>query len=671
MPGRKASALALVTLLAAVPACTRPAAAPVPVDEPGAPPAVGINISQPDDTGPDHLFADALRTYRLLAAPGQSAPPAVDDHGDPLGDFSAFLWDGAGLRENTTGAYALRFTGQADVSVGNADASVTDLAWDATTNTTTGTLTVRTDGGSPIVAFTNTRRLPGDGPGTGVTAPQLMRPVTPGATTAYPFEATFTDAIKALVSRFGVIRMMDYSATNWNGQVDWADRRLPSDHVQQGGGRNGRQYGWQGLGGAWEYAIQLCNETRRDCYINVPEQATDDYVRQLAQLFRYGSDSEGHVYESEQAAPVHAPLDPSLHLYVEYSNEVWNWMFGQAQQNLEASRANRATLDYDGKAGDEPWPRQHAWRTAETSKIFRSVFGDAEMMTRVRPLLEWQYGNAQDSARQTLGFLDGFYSQPVNWFLWGGGGAAYSGVNNTDAGSVDAIYDSGLNHDVVPGTIAVDAAFARSYGLHDVAYEGGFQIGGDRPSDLQTAANLDPRARQFELDTQRQFTEAGGELLMYFHASGANAYAMANPDVFATDTPKLSAIDAITSSPRAAVTNGTPVPATFAGNRWTITGRGWGEPGDGPVVLSGDGDLRWVSYLIRSDGGAVTVRPEGSAPGGGRLAVQVDGTEVAAADVPAGSSALPSAPVTLAPGLHAVRLRAVAGDVEVSALSIS
>ena len=225
MRGRMAGALALVTMLAVTPACT----GPDPIEQPDLPPVVGINISHPADSGSDHLFADAFRTHRLLAAPGAGGPPAVDDHGDPQGDFSAFLWDGNYQVQNTTGTYALRFTGQANVAVTNADVAVTGVAYDAATNTTSATVTVRQERGSPILTLTGTRRRPGDGPGTGVTGTQLMRPTRPGATTSYPFTATFTDALKALVGRFSVIRMMDYSATNWNGQVDWADRRRPSE----------------------------------------------------------------------------------------------------------------------------------------------------------------------------------------------------------------------------------------------------------------------------------------------------------------------------------------------------------------------------------------------------------------------------------------------------------
>ena len=71
---------------------------------------------------------------------------------------------------------------------------------------------------------------------------------------------------------------------------------------------------WQG-----EYAILLANEVHANAWINVPYHATDDYVTQLAQLIK-------------------STLDPSLNVYVEFSNEVWNTAFEQGAANVRAGR---------------------------------------------------------------------------------------------------------------------------------------------------------------------------------------------------------------------------------------------------------------------------------------------------------------------------------------------
>lgn len=47
-----------------------------------------------------------------------------------------------------------------------------------------------------------------------------------------------------------------------------------------------------------------------DAWVCVPHLADENYIRSMAQLFR-------------------ANLDPDLKIYVEYSNETWNWIFQQ------------------------------------------------------------------------------------------------------------------------------------------------------------------------------------------------------------------------------------------------------------------------------------------------------------------------------------------------------
>jgi hypothetical protein len=80
-------------------------------------------------------------------------------------------------------------------------------------------------------------------------------------------------------------------------------------------------------------------------------------------------------------------------------------------------------------------------RLFQMSDIFRAVFGDDAMMTRIRPLYEWQYDNANDTARLALTFADRYFNngdgsvhvpnpQPISHWLWGGGGAAYYGAVN-------------------------------------------------------------------------------------------------------------------------------------------------------------------------------------------------------------------------------------------------
>ena len=53
---------------------------------------------------------------------------------------------------------------------------------------------------------------------------------------------------------------------------------------------DGMKAAWGDRPGVWEYQVMLANETGKDLYITIPINASDDYVRRLAKLLRYGSD---------------------------------------------------------------------------------------------------------------------------------------------------------------------------------------------------------------------------------------------------------------------------------------------------------------------------------------------------------------------------------------------
>ena len=542
-------------------------------------PQMGINLYGPCDYCGDYMFADAMKGARHW---GSTSTPwdlsaTVDSNGWPTQDAGVvIITPPSGT--SVDGTYKLIFTGQATVAGVSSTVTVNNKTYDASTNTTTADLVVAQNS-QLYLAFTNTKRNPNDTAGTGVTNVKVMLPTSFGATTSYDPSVTFTTQYKALVQKFSVVRYKDFLATDGSTQTNWSDRRSLN-------------YFSMASGGAWEYVIQLANETNTDAYINVPALATDnDYVTHLAQLFKYGSDANGNVYTSTQTNPVHAPLKSSLHLYIEYSNEVWNTGTGykQSTQNKDAAvaevNAGGSPLNYDGDTDQWHWAyRRVAKRIHDISEIFRTVFGSTVMpdgTAQIRPVLEWQTGNTNDTAHQELSFLDDYYNNadgtqhvstphPPKYFIWGAGGAAYSGVKSPSASTIDDMYNSGYDTSKVPDKVVTDVTWGRSYGLvHDVAYEGGFQIGGDNPSTLQKQANLDSRAKQMEITTQTDFNQAGGDLLMYFNATSSN-YGLTRPTSANLDTPKMQAIDYLNQSTVADITNGTQLPSIITLNSGTF-----------------------------------------------------------------------------------------------------
>jgi hypothetical protein len=182
--------------------------------------------------------------------------------------------------------------------------------------------------------------------------------------------------LKGLKS-FHCIRFMDWMATNNSIQDTWASRQQPGYHTQA----NDKEV-------AIEYAIQLCNQLKAHAWFCVPHKADDDYIRKFALLVR---DS----------------LDPSLKVYIEYSNEIWNWMFSQAHYVLEnAPGAINTYVSEDLKKinpGQADHPEKDAYMMQRVFKIWKEVFQGphADRLIRVAAVQhQWV-----DNTRRILGYL--------------------------------------------------------------------------------------------------------------------------------------------------------------------------------------------------------------------------------------------------------------------------
>jgi hypothetical protein len=263
---------------------------------------MGINIGPPDDYWGDRLYADVMKVARDFTIPGTSTPVPVDANGWPMSDFSFYVWAGI---DKMNGTYTLTFKGQAANVKGTPVGNI-PVTYDPATNTSTGTFNYTpTDSNFLVLDFTGTKRTSSSALGSGVTLMKLMRPLTPGSSQSYPSSTLFNAPLKALISKFSTIRFMDFLRTNANTQTNWSDRPLPTWASFQ------RNPGGVGIGGPWEHVIQLANETRKDAWINIPINATDAYIKNVALMFAYGSDGV-NPYTSPQANPVYPPLNANL-----------------------------------------------------------------------------------------------------------------------------------------------------------------------------------------------------------------------------------------------------------------------------------------------------------------------------------------------------------------------
>lgn len=136
-----------------------------------------------------------------------------------------------------------------------------------------------------------------------------IRLLMPGSEATY-LEQPFNPLWIEKVDVFATVRFMDWGSTNgWGtreGEIgdgsltDWADRSQ-TDH-----------YTWAyNKGIPYEMMVRYMNDFDKDGWVCVPHTASEEYIREMARFFRDN-------------------LEPERHLYVEYSNEIWNWIFPQA-----------------------------------------------------------------------------------------------------------------------------------------------------------------------------------------------------------------------------------------------------------------------------------------------------------------------------------------------------
>ena len=418
------------------------------------------------------LWANAMDGARDEWSCYSGSEPLVprDTSGWPTTDATNIVFEGAGVNNGIgmSGTYLLQFQGRAAVSAeGTFMANGTNYGgalpfgagYNAVSNLTSATLTISSNnGGILYLGFRNTRRNPGDTTPTGVSQVKLMRPVSPGSSTYYAPGTYFYASFQQAVQRYTILRWI----ANFDTDIEWTNRstELPAYSTHNEVER--RHY--------WEQMVMLANECGKDLHVCLPVRASNHYLTNVANLIRYGSDGV-NPYTSPQASPLYPPLNPNLRVIVEHENEVWNWSFDNAGNNITdvlVAYTNNApdwnVVNYDGAYTSNPsgaWLRWHILRGLRASEIFRSVFGDAAMGARVRMIYEYQYDDGQGTASGALPFIDNYFNNadgtahvavphPVNYYFWGGGGAVYYASGNSDGTQTNLVFaNSGFENPVL------------------------------------------------------------------------------------------------------------------------------------------------------------------------------------------------------------------------------
>jgi hypothetical protein len=360
------------------------------------------------------------------------------------------------------------------------------------------------------------------------------------------------------VAPFGVLRFMDYLATNETRVRTWAERTTPASATQAGS-----------KGGSYEHAIQMANELGKDIWINVPVFADDAYVRSLAELLKQSLASNRVVY-------------------VEYSNELWNGVFPQTADNRNAAVAEAIAGDtaltkgtactqamFDASSGDcNPWWAGYfraGKRIARISTIFSEVFGASALNTRFRPVFATQFVNSA-IAEQVLKNMATYRGKPSS-LIYGVAGAPYFTITPDLATSTTATSDqlltalqTSLEQDFLPsfrtGAAYTGGDYTRSsqkaitdyYGIKSLAYEGG-------PDLLQSAnnalvkvqANRATKMGDLVKSQLSQWYGCGNDLFVYFNLTSGwdqHGYWGLTNNAGDLNSPKYAAARSVSQSAR-------------------------------------------------------------------------------------------------------------------------
>ncbi len=352
---------------------------------------------------------------------------------------------------------------------------------------------------------------------------------------------TFNPAFLQKVKEFSTLRFMDWMRTNGSSQQDWGQRSTANDAS------------WASNDGVpVEAMVELANQTGVSPWFNMPHQANDDYIRYFAEYVR------DH-------------LDPNLTVYVEFSNEVWNWMFPQSHYAVQQA------IDRWGDV-EGGWMQWYGMRTAQMSQIWKSTFDT--QASRVKAVMSTQTGWqglenylldtpawVAEGNQPAWQYVDAY---AITGYFAGGLGLAEnaetvkSWLTDPDGGFAKAfqqLRQGGLlpGQDSVLDTIAsfqYHSAVAQSHGLQLVAYEGGQHIvnfGTISNNAADDAAltnffielNRRPEMQQLYAELLEGWKAAGGTLFNHFvDVAQSTRYGSwgALENLNQTSTPKYDAL---------------------------------------------------------------------------------------------------------------------------------
>jgi hypothetical protein len=511
---------------------------------------LGGNLEGPADFGRQMMFINIVKTARKF---GSAETPydgkgVVDALGNPTGDCGITLFT---EQVNHGGTYKFSCSGICTPQLAGTRGTVKNLAFNPAINRTTADIVLDANATQAFIRIVGTKG--------GVKNIKMLRP---GYTDD---DAVFTTDFLKMIEPFGALRFMDLLRTNNSVITKWSER--PTFDTAT--------YSTNGI--PYEVAIDLCNQTGKDCWINIPAGVDDAFLDELAKLLK-------------------DRLGKNTNCYIEYSNEVWNTIFSQEKINREKAMAEAAT-------GDKYYTTTNQWyqgwartaRMAVKAKLACNKYMPND--SRIRVVLAGQIAN-NATMEHGLFSVDKFYGPPKNYF-YAIAGAPYFGhvkefCSRTDLtagdffgpyefdrlnsdGSVKQHY-KGLNYmmDRAVASTTGDGvkgmrALAKQYGVKALCYEGGVDLGQYNTSlPAKLAAQDDPRMGDAVRTNLTKWFEGSADPFFYFTVSsgyGKYGYWGLTQDPRNLTVPKYAAAKTVAdrfkeSTPVPSSSSSTPPPSS-------------------------------------------------------------------------------------------------------------
>lgn len=298
----------------------------------------------------------------------------------------------------------------------------------------------------------------------------------------------FRDDFLTYCKQWHSLRFMDWQVTNNSLEREWSGRKLTTFYTMVGSG--GDAIGRWGKpasefeqlfsgGVALEIMIQLANMTQTDPWVCVPHRATPEYMTEMAKL-------------------VKTRLDPKLKVYLEYSNEVWNWQFQQAGWMIQSKVAAEGLAGSEVQAWKDGLVPDFSLDDGNVAKDGGVSHPERMAVLDRRCFKQWEdvfTGKDRSRLVRVIGVQQGWpdtVQRTVKWVMDHGGAdavspAGYVGPNEEvykhweaagaklTADQVIADLNGAFERDSIPHTQA-NAATAKKHNLRLVIYEGGQHI---------------------------------------------------------------------------------------------------------------------------------------------------------------------------------------------------